>query len=153
MPFTEVKAPDDWSGGGLSLFLAGGITGTENWQTEAVERLSVVSNMTVLNPRRDDFDVTDQGAAVGQIEWEYSHLKRAYAVLFWFPPETLCPIALYELGAHGLSHKHLFVGTHPDYKRRFDVIQQLRLARPDVVVHSDVGRVCDEAIRYWTVRE
>ena len=67
------------------------------------------------------------------------HLRRATAVLFWFPPETLCPIALFELGGRvTVPHQPLFVGTDPRYARRADVEIQLRLARPEIRVATDI---------------
>jgi hypothetical protein len=95
--------------------------------------------LVLLNPRRRNFPIDDPTAAGAQIAWEFRHLRRATAVLFWFPPETLCPIALFELGGRVMvSHQPLFVGTDPRYARRADVEIQLRLARPEVRVATDV---------------
>ncbi len=130
------------------LFLAGGITGCPDWQTELRELL-INEDITVFNPRRKSFDVKDADAARLQIEWEHRHLHGANAISFWFPCETLNPITLFELGAW--SHwrniawnantkmsegafKPLFVGVHPDYARRADVEIQISLQRPDVTV-------------------
>ena len=119
-----------------TLFLAGGITGCPDWQQEMVTMLSQ-TNLTLLNPRRADFPIHDPDAALEQITWEHTHLRRAYAILFWFPCETLCPIVLYELGAWSKTNKPLLVGVHPDYKRRQDVEIQTKLERPDVkIVYS-----------------
>lgn len=121
---------------GASIFLAGGITGCPNWQMEIVELLKG-TRLTLLNPRRESFPIHDPGAAREQITWEHNHLRRASAILFWFPHETICPIVLYELGAWSMTDKPIFVGVHPDYKRRPDVEIQTQLARPDVgVVYS-----------------
>ena len=91
----------------------------------------------------------DPAAAPAQIEWEFRHLRRATAVLFWFPRETLCPIALYELGgARCVREQPLFVGTHPDYQRQLDVVVQLRLARPEVTVVSDTAALAEQ-VREW----
>ena len=53
-------------------------------------------------------------------------------VVFWFPEETLCPIALFELGKElGLrsmnNPKKIFIGCHPNYERKFDIEQQTNL--------------------------
>jgi hypothetical protein len=130
---TYVEALAEYTGTGASLFLAGGITGAINWQVRAVAALADLP-LTLLNPRRANFPIDDPNAAPTQIEWEHRHLRRATAILFWFPAETLCPIALYELGAWSKSDKPLFVGTHPDYQRRQDVVIQTRLVRPEVRV-------------------
>lgn len=123
-------------GDGPNLFLAGGITGCPDWQVEVREALNH-THWTVFNPRRADFPIHDPRAAEAQIRWEYTHLRLAHAILFWFPVESIQPIALYELGAWSMTNKPLFVGTHPDYPRRVDVEVQTKIARPDVsIVYS-----------------
>src|SRR5437016_4204315 len=103
-----VEAPDEYDGPGPSLFLAGGITGTFNWQDDVVARLAELP-LVILNPRRKNFPMNDPAAAEAQIGWEFRHIRRATAVLFWFPPETLCPIALFELGGRTMAPQPLFV--------------------------------------------
>src|SRR5438094_3029424 len=136
---TYVEALTEYDGAEPSLFLAGGISGTFDWQADVVARLADLP-LVVLNPRRANFPIGDPAAAPAQIGWEFRHIRRATAVLFWFPHETLCPIALYELGGRALVREQaLFVGTHPDYQRRLDVEVQLKLARPEVAVASDTA--------------
>jgi hypothetical protein len=148
---THVEAPAEYDGPGPSLFLAGGITGTLDWQTEIVGHLAHLP-LVILNPRRRNFPMDDPTAAESQIAWEYRHLRRATAVLFWFPPETLCPIALFELGGRVLvPHQVLFVGTDPRYGRRVDVEIQLRLARPEVRVVTDLASLARQA-EEWFVK-
>lgn len=119
-----------------SVFLAGGISGCADWQAEMVELLRDI-DYTILNPRRKNFPMDDASAAQTQITWEYDHLRKAEKILFWFSPETLNPVVLYELGAWSMTEKPLFVGVHPDYQRRRDVEIQTALARPDVqIVYS-----------------
>ena len=65
-------------------------------------------------------------------------MEQCQGVSFWFPEETLCPITLYELGKIAMSNKVMFVGTHPNYKRRFDVIKQLQLVRPEIKVTDNL---------------
>src|SRR5262249_48527274 len=102
-----------------AIFLAGGITGCPNWQQEIVSLLGDLP-VVLLNPRRANFPIDDPAAASQQIEWEHRHLRKADAILFWFPCETLCPITLYELGGWSMYRDHrgprpLFVGVHPQY--------------------------------------
>jgi len=131
-----------------TLFLGGGITGCGNWQEWMAERLAG-SGIVAINPRRRDFDVADPAMGRFQIEWEHHHLRLARARLFWFPPETLCPITLFELGKYCERADPLFVGAHPDYERRFDVETQLKLARPgDHTVHSSLDELA-AAVRSW----
>ncbi|NJK45853.1 MAG: hypothetical protein HC933_17720 [Pleurocapsa sp. SU_196_0] len=116
-----------------SVFLAGGISNCPDWQSQLLESLRG-TDWLVLNPRRVDFDAGNPAMARAQIEWEHRHLRLATAIAFWFPPQTLCPITLYELGAWSMTNKPLFVGVDPGYGRRVDVLEQTRLARPDVRV-------------------
>lgn len=126
------------------LFLAGGITGTQNWQNKVVEELQDIENLVVFNPRRENFPIDDPEAAFFQIRWEFEHFQKSTMILFWFPPETLCPIALYELGRWTLPNTspyprpELFLGTDPNYKRRQDIEIQTSLARPATYVHKSL---------------
>ena len=128
-----VEALQTYSGNETSLFLAGGITGCPNWQQDMIEALRDTS-LVLFNPRRASFPIGDPHAAMEQIEWEYIHLRKATAICFWFPCETLNPIVLYELGAWSMTSKQLFVGVHPNYQRLQDVCIQTALARPDIHV-------------------
>jgi hypothetical protein len=119
-----------------SLYLAGGITGCPDWQQEIVHLLAK-TNLVLLNPRRKQFPIDDPTTAESQIRWEYNHLRVADEILFWFPYETLCPIALYELGAWSMTDVPMYVGVHPDYQRRLDIELQTKLTRPDIkIVYS-----------------
>ena len=129
-------SPDDGVHSAPAVFLAGGISDCDDWQTRMTDLLAPL-DVVVLNPRRRHFPMDDPAAAVAQIRWEHRHLCRADARLFWVPRATLCPITLYELGAWSAMPGTLFVGVDPAYARRRDVEVQTKLARPDVrVVYS-----------------
>jgi hypothetical protein len=146
-----VECPGEYRPAGLpAVFLAGGITGCPDWQAAAAAGLAGLA-AAVLNPRRRDFPMGDPAAAPAQIDWEYRHLRHADAALFWFPAESVCPIALYELGAWAAGDKPLFVGTAPAYPRRLDVVEQLRLARPGVWVAADLPAVL-AAVSDWALK-
>ncbi len=152
-----IEAPNEEAARWPSLFLAGGITGVkDNWQAKAAQELKDL-DITVFNPRRkEEFKPEDEEA---QIKWEHNKLYRADAISFWFPPDTLCPITLYELGAWSQwidpwklvrTKKRLFVSVHPKYARLNDVLIQTRLARPEVhVVVEEAFSV--QPIRDWLV--
>jgi hypothetical protein len=139
-----VRAPDEFAGAGPAFFLAGGITGCPDWQAELLGLLPP-SEWTALDPRRHPWP-EDPGEVAKQIDWEHRHLRRADLIAFWFPPQTLCPITLYELGAWSMSAKPLVVGVDPGYARRLDVRVQTRLARPDVVLVDSLEALA-EAVR------
>jgi len=140
-----VEAPDELKHGveGKSVFLAGGITDCLNWQ-QRMRLLLEDSDLILLNPRRANFPIADPNAALEQIRWEHRHLRMADAILFWFPCETLCPIVLYELGAWSMTDKPIFVGVHPDYKRRQDVEIQTRLTRPEIRISYSLENLAAE---------
>jgi hypothetical protein len=141
-----VEAPHEYAGDLPSVYLGGGISDCENWQRRMGELL-VDSDLVVLNPRRAVFPMDDPSAAREQIAWEFRHLRRATIKLFWFPPQTLCPITLFELGAWSRSDAPLVVGAHPDYGRREDVRIQMQLARPDVTVVDRVEDLAEQVLR------
>lgn len=128
-----------------SLFLGGGITHCWDWQAEITKLLGDM-DLTLLNPRRKNFSMGEP--ARPQIEWEYRHMKKASAIMFWFSPETLCPIVLFEYGKWIEQGKKLFVGCHPNYVRLEDIRVQTSLSRPDQTVHTDLRALADE-IRRW----
>jgi hypothetical protein len=137
------------------LFIAGGITDCPNWQSDYVKMLDNVDNLITFNPRRDDFNVYDTDRTQKQVEWEFLHLNTADAVSFWFPKEALCPITLYELGywlaardAVGYLEKDVFIGIHPEYKRRIDVEVQVSLARDGITIVSTLEDLAEQISEY-----
>jgi len=131
-----IEAPGEFDGQGKSIFCAGGITGCPDWQARMVQLLSD-SDWIILNPRRANFPIDNPKASQEQIEWEHKHLRLAQAIFFWFPQESICPIVLYELGAWSMTQKPLFIGIHPNYPRKQDVVIQTSLVRPDInIVYS-----------------
>ena len=105
-----IEAPEEFDGCGPAVFLAGGITGADNWQAQVAQSLRRLQ-ATVLNPRRKQFPNDNSATGQQQIEWEHRHLLLATLVAFWFPPPTLCPIALFELGACCAAGTPLVVGA------------------------------------------
>lgn len=139
-----IEAPQEWhptskiSEGLPGVFLAGGIMGCPDWQSETIQLLKLAP-MIVLNPRRANFPMDDPDAAEAQIAWEHRHLRKADRILFWFPAATLCPIVLYELGTWSMTTKRLAIGIEPGYEREQDVRIQTRLVRPDVPIVSTLA--------------
>ncbi|MFI7701071.1 nucleoside 2-deoxyribosyltransferase domain-containing protein [Nonomuraea sp. NPDC049480] len=138
---TYYEAPDPYepaAGDPPAVFLAGGITGVEDWQRRAAAELGRLGAI-VLNPRRRRFPIDDPAQAPAQIAWEHHHLHLPEVLtMFWFPPgDSDQPIALLELGA-ALDNpaRRLTIGADPGYRRVEDVRWQARLARPGEVVHT-----------------
>lgn len=139
-----------------AIFIAGGITGCTDWQSTLIPLINS-DRVTLYNPRRPD-DATWQWTSEGsttQIHWEQDAIDISDAVSFWFdwnasaqiPP--LQPIAMFELGRmiEQIDTK-LFIGSHPNYPRHFDVVTQLARLRPDITI---VGSIDDLAaqINNW----
>lgn len=144
-----VEAPE-WCGSDTdcSIFLAGGITGCADWQQIVTQRLMPFERLAILNPRRKFLEETNL-AAEEQIRWEFQHLVVARCVCFWFPSETLCPIALFEYGKYlGRGEVPLFVGCSPNYSRQFDIEIQTKLENPGMVVNTSLESMIDEIIKY-----
>jgi hypothetical protein len=99
----EIKTP--------SVFLAGSIEMGKaiNWQLAVSVALSDLP-ITILNPRRDDWDsgwVQDITNAQfkQQVDWEMDHLNNADVIALFLEPGTMSPISLLELGMHAASGK------------------------------------------------
>jgi len=131
----------------IALFLAGGITNCADWQQDVVKLLSDYA-VTILNPRRANYPHNDPNATEAQIKWEFEHLDKADILMFWFAPETLCPITLFEYGKWLVTEKPIFVGCDPKYARRDDIIIQTKLEYPNMVIHNSIVDVVDN-IKYY----
>jgi hypothetical protein len=144
-----IESPAEYYGAGtdISLFLAGGITNCPDWQKDLVAKLSD-TEITLVNPRRNCWEMRAD-IEQEQIIWEWKHLIRVDAILFWFPCETDCPIALYELGSWNFRPKKLFIGCHPNYKRKRDVEIQTKLERPFQVIVYSLDELVDQ-VKEWT---
>jgi len=134
-----------------SLFLAGGITNCPMWQDEMIEALrgqSVCNDLTIYNPRRQDFDITNPKATEEQICWEFAKLRDADVVSFWFAPGSVNPIVFYELGMWGNARggRPMCVGCDPAFTRTQDVVMQTRLARPEISVQSSLEALVDQVV-------
>ncbi len=121
-----------------SVFLAGGIVGCSDWQSEMTGHLAA-TDLTLLNPRRPSFPIHDPSAAPEQIQWEFQALRAATLASFWFDEgiagqsPSPQPIVMFEYGwwlnefCRQPEDCPLVVGCHPNYIRRLDVEWQTRL--------------------------
>jgi hypothetical protein len=123
----------------------GGISDAENWQAQVVRLLQRV-DATILNPRRTHFPANNLAESRRQIEWEARHLQKADLVAFWFPPQSLCPIALFELGIYTVTKVQIVVGTDPHYARRFDLDVQLSLRSPELLIVDSLTNLAAQII-------
>ena len=112
--FQVLKPPaslDAFQTAAFKVFLAGSIEmgGAQDWQSTVSQSLQN-ENMTVLNPRRDEWDSTWKQTISNpkfrdQVEWELSALEIASMVAIYFEPSTKSPVTLLELGLFARSDK------------------------------------------------
>jgi len=101
----EIKAPNSYENEGVPfIFLGGSIEmgEAEEWQNRVVSALNDC-NVTVLNPRRDNWNTTvkqsiDDPEFFEQVSWELDALWNSNLIVFYFDPNTKAPITLMELG-------------------------------------------------------
>lgn len=128
-----IKAPEAMNYVGHSVFLAGSIEmgAAENWQTKIENGLSNLG-ITILNPRRDDWDSSwvqsiDNPQFNEQVNWELNAMEKADIIAVYFDPNTKSPITLLELGLFAKTKK-LIVCCPEGYWRKGNV---------DIVCHRN----------------
>jgi hypothetical protein len=92
-----------------------------DWQTSLASSLSDLP-VTILNPRRDDWDSTwvediSFPKFKEQVEWEMDYAKVADVIVFYFAPGTLTPVTLLELGMYAGTGKAVVCCPPGFYKR------------------------------------
>ena len=122
----EIKAPAPIDNARMHLFLAGSIEmgAAEKWQEKVTAALDPY-NVTVLNPRRDDWDSSwtqsiDNAQFKEQVDWELTAMQIADVIAMYFDPSTKSPITLLELGLYARSGK-LVVCCPDGYWRKGNV--------------------------------
>lgn len=128
-----------------SVFLAGGITNCNDWQSDVMQELKS-ENITIFNPRCKHFDVSDPSASEKQIVWEYERLEQMDIFSIYFCNSVSNqPISLYELGRNIVRMQNRFpsdwqdrivVSVENGYSRTQDIVVQLGLCAPDLVVDT-----------------
>lgn len=110
-----------------TLFLAGSIEmgQAEDWQSRLTNRLQGLPDLTILNPRRDEWDdsweqTIDNPQFREQVEWELAAQEKATLIAMYFAPETKAPITLLELGLFSCSGK-LIVCCPDGYWRKGNI--------------------------------
>ena len=106
-----IKAPNPIGEEYNMIFLAGSIEmgAAVNWQEQVTAALDG-KDLTILNPRRDDWDSSWVQSIENlqfreQVEWELNALDRADCIIMYFDPNTKSPISLLELGLYARTSK------------------------------------------------
>jgi hypothetical protein len=108
-----IYAPNEIEPNGFLLFLAGSIEMgvAENWQDRVAAYFrDRESEITILNPRRTDWDSSwvqskDNPQFREQVQWELEAQEVCDKILMYFDPATKSPISLLELGLFAHSNK------------------------------------------------
>lgn len=128
-----IKPPESpakaWVHAGNIVFLAGSIEmgKADNWQDQLIYGVSHLTEGTILNPRRDDWDPTwkqeiTNPQFVEQVNWELEGLEVADIIAFYFQPDTMSPISLLELGLVAKStYKDILVCCPEGFWRKGNV--------------------------------
>lgn len=144
-----ITAPSNQKAKFISVFLAGGITNCKEWQKEVINEISSYenNNITLFNPRQENFDITDKSASYKQILWEYKRLEKMDIFSMYFCNDNSDqPICMYELGRNIVRmqnrfpndwEKRIIISIEKGYKRSQDVIIQTQLCAPKLFVEND----------------
>lgn len=152
---TIIKAPAHFDDLSPSVFLAGSIEmgAAENWQ-EHITRLLADTDITILNPRRDDWDSSWVQSIHNpqfrqQVEWELSAMEHADVIVMHFEPNTKSPITLLEFGLFARSGK-LIVHCPDGFWRKGNV--EVVAARYGVPLVSSIDELARAVILRLTPR-
>jgi len=106
-----IRPPAEIQLRGTVVFLAGSIEmgSAERWQDRVCQAL-IADDVTVLNPRRDDWDSSwvqsiEDASFRDQVDWELAGLSLANVIAMYLAPGTQSPISLLELGLYAASGK------------------------------------------------
>ncbi len=139
-PPTQLKWPDTTK----ALFLAGSIEmgKAEDWQTAVTHALQN-HNITILNPRRDEWDSSWEQSIHNpqfreQVEWELEAQEKCDLIAMYFAPETQAPITLLELGLFAQSNK-ILVACPDGYWRKGNI--EVVCARYNIPLYENLTQL------------
>ena len=100
-----------------SIFLAGTIDDgkSEDWQSKLIKEFSEY-NITILNPRRNNWGDLSDNELRKQITWELDHLEKADIIFMYIIGTSKSPISLLEMGIH-IKDLKLIVVCEPEFYR------------------------------------
>lgn len=147
-----IKAPEPVTGYAPFIFLAGSIDQGKavNWQEQIEQALTGYDNLTVLNPRRDDWnpdwvELITNPQFKEQVTWEMDCLDRANLVVVYFDPEQKSPITLLELG-YCSQMKQMIVCCPDGYWKKGNV--QVVCERNNIPLTNNINEFIG-AIKLW----
>lgn len=136
----------------ITMFLGGSIEMgvAEDWQTRITEQLAVYENVTVLNPRRDEWDSSweqrmSNPQFTEQVVWELDSLDKADIIIMYFSPETKSPISLLELGL--FKDRRIYVCCPDGFWRKGNV--EIVCDRYNITLYNDLDSMLQEIIKQF----
>jgi len=137
----ETMVPDSMA----KIFLAG--CANTDWRKEFVKYFEG-SDVTIYDPKRDNWDDMTVADSIEQVSWEYDKLRQSHVIVFLFNSGSVCPITLLEYGMWGLSRgTPIAVCIMENYEKTKDIEIQTKLARPDVRITRDLYELSYETKR------
>lgn len=123
------KAPDKIKETpGIKIFLGGSIEQGKaiNWQDKIAKLCELEKvNVTIFNPRRDDWDSTwVQDPTPGtqfheQVTWELNRQDESDIIIYYFDAKTKSPITLLELGLYATQKDKTVIVFCPEEFYRY----------------------------------
>ena len=130
------------------IFVAGPISGAEDWQNKAEKLLEDIEQteacneeLIIANPRRAEEIPRVGDIAKEQITWEHRNLQLARVVMFYFVkgPGIITPL---ELGKELGRGSPIVLGIDKSFGRPFDIETQAHLEQPELPIY----RTLDETV-------
>ena len=143
--------------GNVSVFLAGSIDMgyAVDWQAELIKQFEPTKNVTLYNPRRDDWDSSwtqtlDSPQFVEQVNWELDFMDHADIVFMYISGTSKAPISLLEFGRiMALYPDKLVLCVEDGFYRRGNI--EVMCNRQCIELHSDlkgaIYALCDRIER------
>lgn len=119
------------------IFVAGPISGAEDWQNQAeklLENIERGEELIIANPRRPEGIPRVGDIAKEQITWEHRNLQLARVVMFYFVkgPGIITPL---ELGKELGRGSPIVLGIGKSFDRPFDIETQAHLEQPELPIY------------------
>ncbi|KPM43288.1 hypothetical protein AK830_g3273 [Neonectria ditissima] len=137
----------------VSIFLAGTTSATSepDWRATLIASLAGL-DMTIYNPKRDDWDATwtedfSDPRWAEQIQWELDMQDAADVIVVFFHGVTAAPIALAELGMSAGTGRTVACALDGYCKRGYVEAVCRKYGAPFVRTEEDLRRVVVERLR------
>ena len=123
------------------IFIAGPISGAEDWQKQAeklLENIERGEELIIANPRLPEGIPRVGDIAKEQITWEHRNLQLARVVMFYFVkgPGIITPL---ELGKELGRGSPIVLGIDESFDRPFDIETQAHLERPKLPIYHTLN--------------